>query len=243
MRPPNRGVGHIPIQSGGAQSHQHKTQQIQQPFAAAWRGVNDASRQSQCRRGQRQQAGQQQRPQGQHRPIHQNAPRQRTLAAHPPDVVELAVHGQYQGQRGEQQYQGPDPTDFTGLAGKLIQVPQHLLGDIGWHQALQQPALQHLLQPRKHRKSAEHRQHHAEQRHQRNQGGKRQAAGGQAQAVFAKTLAQGYGCVAPRKGARIAHQLRQQLWGAFQKQGQRHAGIMPPARLWPVLTAQAPPTA
>jgi hypothetical protein len=144
-------------------------------------------------RGQRQAGAQQQRAQRDGGPVDQHALAQRPQTAHAPDVVERTVDGEDQRQRGGQQHGKTPPPQPVGLGRELREVAQHLARDVVGHQALDQPALQHILQLAEHGEGREHGQRHRNEGHQRQDGGEGQAAGRQAQAVFTEALAQGVG--------------------------------------------------
>jgi hypothetical protein len=116
----------------------------------------------------------------------------------------------------------PARADAARLAGELGQRAQHRPRDRLGHQGLQEVLLERALKAREHREGAEHRQHHREQRHQRDQRREGQAAGGEAQAVFAKTLAQRAQRVVPGP---VAQRLQQ--FGPFLR-----ARPGPPEEAW-----------
>ena len=111
------------------------------------------------------------------------------------------------------------------LAANCVSVPSTGLAMPSGHQALQEVLLQRALELGEHRKGREQRQHHREQRHQRDQRGEGQAAGGDAQVVFAEALAQRACSVEPGPSAQRLQQ-RRKLVGAHLPQAvaHRHAG-------------------
>ena len=182
------GIGHISEHSRHTRRHQHKLQHIQQKRHPAGQHAYDALRKRDCIRGHAQAQRQQERPQCDGSPIKHDALGERPGLAHPPDVVERAVYGEHQCQRGTQQRRKPHHAQLAGLARKLVQVTQYLAGDVVGHQAFNQPLLQHVLELGKHGKGREDSQRYGDEGHQRNGGGKGQAAGGETQTVFTEAF-------------------------------------------------------
>eukprot|EP01136_Pigoraptor_vietnamica_P016251 Opistho-1_new@60105 len=136
MAPAHPGVGHVAVQRGNAPGEQRELHRPEQETHAARQAGHHVPRHRDGEGGHRQAAGQQQRPEREHRPVHQHALRERARLAHAPDVVELAVDGEDERQRRDEQHQRAGPAHLPGLVGKLVEVAEHLLGDVGRHQAL-----------------------------------------------------------------------------------------------------------
>jgi len=141
------------------------------------------------------------------RPVDEHPLRERPRRAHAPDVVECLVDREDQRDGGDQQHDQARDAQAAGLARELVQVAQHLPRDVVGNQALDEPALQPALHLREHREDGEQRQRHREERHHRDGGREGQAAGREAEPVFAKTLAQHRCGVAPRKARKIPPEL------------------------------------
>ena len=242
MRPFDTRVGHIAVKHRQTQRHQAELQHVEHQPHAAWQGIDQALAGRQGIGCQGQAAPQQQWPEGQSRPVHQHALRQGPGPAHTPDVIELAIDGEHQRQRGQQQDNRARPADLARLACKLFQVQQHGFCNVVGHQTADQPLLQPGLHLPEHGKRAEHRQADRHQRHEGNDGGERQAASGGAQAVFSEALAQRVRRAAPGKGKQRLPQAEPEMavpgkgCGTVRPTLSGHPAIMPALsplpRLW-----------
>ncbi len=190
MAPADPCVGHVVINSSEAARNQHELGGVEHQPHAPGQGTTAAARGPHKVRGDAQTRGDQQRPQRDGRPVDQQALPEGAWPAHAPDGVERAVDGEHQAECREEQHREAGPAQATRASGKLREITQHLARDVVRDQAFHQPLLQHVLELGKHRKRCEQRQRHGQQRYQGDGGGKRQAAGGETQAVLAEALAQ-----------------------------------------------------
>ena len=197
MAPAHTGIGHIEIQAADAQHQQHELEAVEQPAQPARQHIDHAARGGGHIGGDGNAGPQQQRPQRHGRPVKNQALLQGPGVFHPPDLPEGALDGDHQGQCGQEHRHQTDRAQTAGLARELGQVTQHLARDALGHQALDQPALDGVLEFAKERKGREHRQPHREQGNQGQHGGEGQRTRAHAQPRFAKAAVEHAAHLAP----------------------------------------------
>jgi uncharacterized membrane protein len=214
-------------QAGQAGGEDHELQGREQQAHAVRHRAHQALAGRQRPRGERQAHAQHQRPERQHAPVDEHALREGARARHAPDRVHRAVDREHQRQCGQHQHAQAHRAQARGLGGKLRQGAEDGLGDAVGHQALQEVFFERGLKAREHRERAEHRQHHRHQRHQRDQRGEGQAAGREAEVVFAEALAQRARGVHPRPALQRFGQLVGAAAPLLEGTRQLHRPMMP----------------